>query len=273
MKKLICLLMCLSVALTMLLTLLSCADNNNAKDPQNDADITTTATKDDNDDLVLNPEAMKIEDGYTVTSEDSFKIKVTEDEKTALCTARVATLKNADGEHALYIDVLNEELKVKVFKIWRGRAVVELYRDDTLAIMTVNVTSDKRIVMSTNFFNVSDKQPMSDGMYKDVESIGFFGIGDINGTSLNGSLESSSAINRYEQNVINFFYTTSEKVGEVKALKPDTPCVLLADSFSDSGNDMTYADTKKVASIFENESFVTSKLTFDYVLSLFSITR
>lgn len=268
MKKLISLLICLSVILTMSLTLLSCADNNGAKDSQNDA-----TTNDKKDDPVLTPEDMKIEDRYVVISEDSFKIKVTEDEKTTLCNARVATLKNDNGEHATYIDVLDDELKVKVFKIYRGRTVVELVGDDRLAIMNVNILPDKSLVMVTNLVNITDKRPNTDGSYDDVENVDFYSVAFGYGTSLNGSVANSAAIRRYESDVANFFNETVNEVSEVKAFKPNSTCVLLADSYSEADKAMTYSDTEKTASLFENEEFVRTKLNFDYVLSLYSISR
>lgn len=273
MKKLIYLLICLSLILTTSLTLLSCADNSGARDNQNDPD--TTTSKDENDEPVLEAEPMRIEEGYAVISQSDFKIKVTEDEKTTLRAARIATLKNVDGEHAVYIDVLDDELKVKVFKIFRGRAVVELYREDTLAVVLVNVTFDKKLVMSTNFYKVSDQQQMTDGSYREVENVGFLKIGDVNGASFNGSVADSSAIRGCEMGVAVFFNKTINNVSEAKALKNDSSCILLADSISATDGKNTYSDTEKVASLFDfdNDEFIRTKLNFDYVLSMYSLSR
>ena len=268
MKKLISLLICLSVVLTTSLTLLSCADNNRANDPQNDA--TTTPPSDE---PVLDPEPMRIEDGYTVVSQSSFKIKVTEKEKTTLCTARIATLEDADGESAVYIDVLDDEFKIKVFDRWKGRVVVELCRDDTLAVMQVIVTAEKRLFMGTNLVYVTDKYQKADFTDAYDDGVGFNSVAFGYGTSLNGSVANSAAIRRYELDVANFFNETINEVSEVKAFKPNSTYVLLADTFSQADVSKTYADTEKVASLFGNEDFVRTKLNFDHVLSLYSISR
>ena len=139
--------------------------------------------------------------------------------------------------------------------------------------MLVNVTFDKKLVMSTNFYKVSDQQQMSDGSYKEAENLGFFGIGDVKGTSLNGSVADAAAIRRYEPDVANFFNQTINKVSEVKALKNDSSCILLADSISAADGKNTYSDTEKTASLFENEEFVNTKLNFDHVLSMYSLSR
>lgn len=268
MKKLISLFICLSVILTMSLTLLSCADNSGANGTQNDA-----STSDKNDDPVLTPEAMKIEDRYVVISEDSFKIKVTEDEKTTLCNARVATLKNDNGEHATYIDVLDDELKVKVFKIYRGRTVVELVGDDMLAIMNVNILPDKQLVMFTDFVRVTDHRPNLDGSYDDVENVSFYSAYDGVGATLIDHVMNSFMIMRLETDVIAYFHETITEFSMLRSLKPTSTCVLLADSYSEADKAITYSDTEKTASLFENEDFVRTKLNFDYVLSLYSISR
>lgn len=278
MKKLISLLICLSIVLTTSLTLLSCTENSGEKKPASNNADTTTLGKDDPDPTPdptpeLTPEDMKITEGYTVVSQSSFQIKVTEAEKTSVQTARVATIKKADGEQGIYIDVLDDELKVKLFKIWRGRGIVERYSDDTLAIMVVNVNADKKLVMSTNLVKVTDKYMKTDGSFEQKQEVGFYSVDTELGTSLNGSVADSAAIRRYEGDVANFFNTTVNDVNVAKALKPDTPCVLLADSYSSADANKTYSDTEKVASIFDNEEFVSQKLTFDHVLSLYSISR
>lgn len=272
MKKLIYLLICLSLILTTSLTLLSCADNSGARDDQNDTD-TTTASKDENDEPLLEAEPMRIDEGYTVISQSNFKIKVTENEETTLRWARIATLKDADGESAVYIDVLDDELKIKALDKWRGRVVVELCRDDTLAVMQVIVTADKRLLMSTSLLYVTDQYQKSDYTYGSDRGVDFFSVAFGYGTSDKGSVESAAAIRKSEQKVINFFHETVAYVNEVKAFKPKSTYILLADTFSQADISKTYSDTEKTASLFENEEFVNTKLNFDHVLSIYSLSR
>ena len=129
-------------------------------DPE-DSDNETTDQTENTDPPVVDgsmPE-MQIADGFTVLTTENLSILVTEDHSKKMHVARVAALKNENGEHALYFDVLANDNKILSSVTWKGYYQLFVNNDGLLILMRISVSpTTQRGTALYQLYEVSDSK-------------------------------------------------------------------------------------------------------------------
>ncbi len=119
-------------------------------------------------------------EGWAVTAETSFEVKLMNKSGEVSRVARVAAIKSSEGEHSIYIDVLDEEGKILHSLNQRGRGFVfalgEVINPDeapkAIAVLTTNVLKDKRLTSQLLYYSFGD------GTVNRIAADGRMGVSD-----------------------------------------------------------------------------------------------
>jgi hypothetical protein len=262
------------------LSLFSCADHSekNPGGTQGSSPEKTTApeqTTEAQSTVTPIAEAMRIEEGYVVTSEQTFNMIGEEKKQEITVTARVATLKGENGDHALYFDILNEYGAIDDFKIWKGRCQLHINNEGELYLFRINT---KNVLTSgsaeASIYSVSDIVADQSGS-EILDRAKIVKVPSSYDASLNFSLDRSAAIALYKSHFIEFFdkydhllTVAAEELTEEE--KGKGYVYLIADSYSDAEKDVTYSPESKTPRIDLMINEVKDKFTVDHIIRLFS---
>lgn len=281
-KVLIALLLCISS----MITLFACVDTSE-KNPggtqdsfpeQTTAPEQTTDPEKATEAITTAPvkgETMKIEAGYTVTSEITFTTIGIEKKETLTLTARVATLVNEAGEHALYLDILNTYGAILDFKIWKGRCQLHVNNEGELFIFRINVKNDLTTGSAeSSVYNITDTKVELSGEMFTSDHAKIIKVETSYDASVNFSLQNSAQIAVSKNNIKNFFdkydhLLTIASQEETEEEKGKGYVYLIADTYSDAGKDMTYHPDSKTPRPNLEIKEVKEKYTVDYIVDLF----
>lgn len=260
------------------LTLFSCADHSekNPGGTQGSSPEQTTApeqTTEAQSTVTPIAEAMRIEEGYVVTSEQTFNMIGEEKKQIITVTARVATLKSENGDHALYFDILNEYGAIRDFIIWKGRCQLHINNEGELYLFRINAKSDLTMGSAeTSVYCISDSTGNLSG--ETLEKAEIVKMMISNDASLNFSLWEELSISKFRIHFLNFFSGYDNLL--IAAAKEDKNengegyVYLIADSYSDAEKDMTYSPDSKTPRIDLMINEVKDKFTVDHIIRLFS---
>lgn len=212
---------------------------------------------------------MQLENGYSVTSETSFDFSFTENKEKKPCTARLATLKSSEGEHALYLDIM-ENGEIVHSKHWYGRCQAFI-SENVIIIFRVNINSEKTGMAAIEFYEVSDTRLTQSGQFgqsyteEHLESPEIVKVLADNDASINLALQTEAAIAAHKAQFINFI----SKVQQV-FYKPEKSQYLIADSFSDPEKEQTFHPSEKIATPDFEDKTVMDRYTVEYFMSVFT---
>lgn len=223
---------------------------------------------------VPNAEPMKLDEGYSVTSEKAFKITGTEKKQKITLIARVATLKNESGEHALYLDILNDDGTVRDFKRWKGRCQLHINHKGVLYVFRINIQSDLKTngLAHVLQYNISDIDSSSNNSepLEMAKIVMLYGM-----PNQKFALNNNTAIASSERLLSIFFHRYDDVLlsaaNENKDYEGGKEFIyLIADTYSDAEKDMTYSPDSKTPRIDLTIREVKAKFTIEYILELFS---
>ena len=208
---------------------------------------------------------MALEEGFSVVAEETLTLPVTEDGTKKNHTARVAALQNANGENALYLDVLNEDNTILSSITWKGYYQLFINSEGTLILMRLSASdTTQRGTALYQLYEVSDRKISG----YDVITLEAPQINPVagEGKSLNFSLERPSAEATYEQPftdlMYGFRYTLENE------MQAGREVYLLAECYLDPTSPTVYSDAQKAPlPNFEEES-VADKYTWSYAKAL-----
>ena len=230
---------------------------------QNDGDDSTTDPSDNNNQA---SSEMAIEEGYTVIATETLTIPVTVDKVKINHTARVAALRNTEGQNALYFDVLSADNKVLTSLTWKGCYQLFLNSEGVLILMRTMITPTTQ--NGTVLYQLFDVSDMKYSNYDVIE----LEIPQINsvpgeGESLSFSVGSDAAMAMYEarfENLMHGFQYTLE--GEVKAGRE---VYMIAECYLNPETPTVYSDKAKTPFPNFEEKEIVEKYTLSYAASLF----
>ena len=223
---------------------------------------------------VPNAEPMKLDEGYSVTSEKAFKITGTEKKQKITLIARVATLKNESGERALYFDILNDDGTVRDFQRWLGRGQIHINHEGTIYVFRIDIKSDL-----TDGFAYVKAYSISDIKTRDnnLEVFEKAEIVDVQMSIPNQkfALNNNAAIGSSARPLSDFFHKYNNillsAANENKDYEGGKEFIyLIADSYSDAEKDVTYSPESKTPRIDLMINEVKDKFTVDHIIRLFS---
>ena len=208
---------------------------------------------------------MQIADGFSVLSTETLNILVTKDKSKVLHVARVAALKNKNGEQALYFDVLSGDNKILSSITWKGYYQLFVNNDGLLILMRISVPPARnRGTAIYQFFEVSDREygydvielesPQINAVAGKGKSINFF-VGTPTSTAVNKGL---------------FWDFTCEFRDELKTQSDKGHEVyLIADNYLNPNEPRVYSDKQKMpVPDFEDKSII-EKYELEYATGLF----
>lgn len=276
-KGIIALLLCVSSVLT----LFACVDNSerNPAGTSNSNTEQSTVPEQTTEAITTAPvkaETMRIEAGYTVTSEITFTTTGIEKNETFTLTARAATLVNEAGEHALYLDILNTYGAILDFKIWKGRCQLHINNEGELFIFRINVRNTlTNGSAEASVYSITDTKVELSGETFTSDHAKIIKTETSYDASLNFSLHNSAAIAVHEAKFIDFFHKydhllTIAADEQTEEEKGKGFVYLIADTYSDAEKDMTYHPDSKTPRPNLEIKEVKQKYTVEYIVELFS---
>lgn len=223
---------------------------------------------------VPNAEPMKLDEGYSVTSEKTFKITGTEKKQKITLIARVATLKNESGERAFYLDILNDDGTVRDFQRWKGRGQIHINHKGEIYVFRINITSDltdgfayiKAYCISDIKTSVNNSETLERAEIVDVQ---------MSIPNQKFALNNNAAIATSQRPLSTLFHRYDNVLLSAANEKDDYEggkefIYLILDSYSDANKDMTYSPDSKTPRIDLMINEVKDKFTVDYILDLFT---
>lgn len=214
---------------------------------------------------------MAYEEGYTLTSHNTFKIKVHEKGDSILHNARVATLRHTDGYGAVYVDVLDSENNIRFSKIWKGNAHLFLIGDSTLLIYRVfldRASDNKMCTIEIKAYQIRDYRlangglttPLNETKFDTLTSTEYSSTGVITASFLNNA---TIGMSRFD---IMHHLSNMHRVFTNLSVAP----YLIADNYSDPERDITYSDTDAVTPPSETDPLY-DKYDLAYILNFLGI--
>ena len=243
--------------LTALLLLLASCMNHDPSDTNTTTDPITKESEALSSESVEEPAIkMEIEEGYTVMASANFTIDVTEKGETTPLPARVAILQDANGNHAVYVDVL-QNVSVKTSRMWRGDCLLYLVNNNQLILFNCFYNPDQRgngSLVCQNY-QVTDEDFMNGGTKDTVELQLLPSEGSIDHWYCDFSVRGPAQIDSHKVNVLNFFSNYQEVFSQYAERGT---VYLLADSYTTPKDaPAVYDSTEKKAIPDFNEPFYT----------------
>ncbi|MBE6551382.1 MAG: hypothetical protein E7665_04530 [Ruminococcaceae bacterium] len=146
----------ISLLLTALMVFLSCAPAGAPLSGTSDIGISLNNTATGEKPSQAEPIAPG--EGWQVTAETSFKVSLMNKSGEGTGIARVAAITSSEGEHSIYIDILDEDGKVLHSLMQRGRGFVFALGEEpsAIAVLTTNVLKDKRLASQIMYYSFGD---------------------------------------------------------------------------------------------------------------------
>ena len=236
-------------------------------DPEGSGNETTGETENTEPPIVdgSTPE-MQIEDGFVVLSTESISILVTENYSEKVHTARVAALKNENGEHALYCDVLADDNKILSSVTWKGYYQLFVNNDGLLILMRVAVYPlTNRGTAVYQLFEVSDRK-VSGYDVIELESPQINPVAG-EGKSVNFTVGTPASTAQYKRLFMDFIYAFQD--GIQREADEGHEVYLIADNYLNPNEPKVYSDKQKMpVPDFEDKSIV-EKYEWEYATGLF----
>ena len=208
---------------------------------------------------------MDIGEGYSVVDSQILRIPVTENKTKVERTARVAVLRNASGENALYFDVLSADNQILSYMRWRGYYQLYITDEGRLILMQIMSISDlQRGNASCTFYEVSDtKLAGYDVIELEAPQINAL---PQRGTSFEFVFGRPSDAIRYETVFLNFVFEFRDELETEKSKGRDIR--MLAECYFNADSPVVYSEEQKVPVPDFNDKTVAEKYEWMYVYDL-----
>ncbi len=214
---------------------------------------------------------MAYDEGYTLTSHNTFKINVHENGEKVLHNARVATLRHTDGYGAVYVDILDSNNNIRFSKIWKGNAHLFLIGENTLLIYRVfldRASDNKMCTIEIKAYQIRDYRlangglttPLNETKFDTLTSTEYSSTGVITASFLNNATIGMSKFD------IMHHLSNMQRVFTNLSVDP----YLIADNYSDPDTDITYSDANAVTPPSETDPLY-DKYDLAYILNFFGI--
>lgn len=209
---------------------------------------------------------MQIADGFTVLTTENLSILVTEDHSKKMHVARVAALKNENGEHALYFDVLTNDNKILSSVTWKGYYQLFVNNDGLLILLRISVSPiTQRGTALYQLYEVSDSK-ISGYDVVELETPQINAVAG-EGKTINFTVGSPAATAMYEGLFLDFTYTFRDELK--KEADKGHEVYLIADNYLNPAEPKVYSDKQKMpVPNFEDKSIV-EKYEWEYAIGLF----
>ena len=173
-------------------------------------------------------------EGYTVISQISFDMNITEKGSKIKSKARVALLKDQNGNSGIYMDVLDADGKIKCSKQWDGVGQVffDTKEGNSFIVFRVNANENKAGKIACEYYSVSDiKFTMGVGTYTEeqLDSVQILNDPRMDKAGFDFNMTDAQSLLRYTMNFINFFDQFEEIL--YKTTKNEHEYYLIADNF------------------------------------------
>ena len=237
-----------------------------------DADNTGSAqnsTESETIDLSEKPDEtypeMELEEGYFVISSEILTIPVTENKVKVERTARVAALRNASGENALYFDVLSADHQILSHMLWKGYYQLFIDTDGILILMQIqNYPSLQRGRAIRQCYVVSDTKLVD------------YDVVELDHPQIHAVAGESSAIDLIygrpylsEKNEIPFLDFASRFREEIEpGMNEAREVYMLADGYLNPEEPRVYSNESKAPVPDFREKAIADKYTWAYVYDL-----
>lgn len=236
-------------------------------DPEDSGNETTDKTENTDPPIIDGPMPdMQIADGFSVISTENLSILVTEDYSKMTHVARVAALKNENGEQALYFDVLTSDNKILSSITWRGYYQLFVNNDGLLILMRISVSpTTQRGTALYQLYEVSDSK-ISGYDVVELEAAQINAVAG-EGKTINFTVGSHAATAIYEGLFLNFTYAFRDELH--KEADKGHEVYLIADNYLNPTDPKVYSDKQKMpVPDFEDKSIV-EKYELEYAIGLF----
>lgn len=209
---------------------------------------------------------MQIADGFRVLSTENLSILVTEDHSKKMHVARVAALKNENGEQALYFDALSNDNKILSSIMWRGYYQLFVNNDGLLILMRISVSpTTQRGTAIYQLYEVSDSK-ISGYDVVELETPQINAVAG-KGKTLNFTMGSPAATAMYDGLFSDFTYTFRDEL--IKEADKGHEVYLIADNYLNPTEPKVYSNKQKMpVPDFEDKSIV-EKYEWEYATGLF----
>lgn len=209
---------------------------------------------------------MVIEEGYTVISSNTLTVPVTIDKVKVNHTARVAALRNAEGNNALYLDVLSADNKVITSITWKGCYQLFINDEGVLILLRLSILpANQRGTISYVLYEISDTK-FSNYDIIELESPQINPVAG-EGKNLTFAVGSPAALGMYEYHFLDFAYSFQDALK--REIKDGHDIYMIADCYLNPTTPTVYSDTEKVPSPDFEDKNIIDKYTLTYAASLF----
>ena len=221
-------------------------------------------------DLPPSPQ-MAYDEGYTLTSHNTFKINVHENGERVMHNARVATLRHTDGYGAVYVDILDSNNNIRFSKIWKGNAHLFLIGENTLLIYRVflDIASDNKLcTIEIRAYQIRDYRLANGGLTTPLNETKFDPLTatEYSNTGVKTASFLNDATIRMSNVEISYHLSKMQSVFTNLSVDP----YLIADNYSDPDTDITYSVADAVTPPSERDPLY-DKYNLAYILNLFGI--
>ena len=229
------------------------------------ADETTSASESTRpNDSVAYPE-MDIGEGYSVLDSQILKIHVTENNEKVERTARVAALRNASGENALYFDVISADNQILTYMRWRG--FYQLYITDEGRLILMQIMSSPELQRGNAIcavYEVSDVKIAGNDVIE-LESPQINAVAR-RGTTFEFVFARPSDATRYEATFLNFVFEFRDEFETEKSYGCDVR--MLAECYFNVDSPVVYSEEQKAPVPDCTDQSVAEKYRWAYVYDL-----
>ena len=210
-------------------------------------------------------------EGYTVISHISFDVNITENGSNEKSKARIALLKDQNGNSAMYLDVLDAYGKIKCSKQWDGFGQIFFDTNDanSFIVFRVNAKENERGQIACEYYTITDiKYTMGVGTYTEekLDSVRILNDPRLDKAGFYFNMTEPQSLLRYRMDFINFFDQFEEIL--YKTTKNEKEYCLIADNFLNNSEGSLFSpDVREPLPDF---IIMYKKYTPEYLVEIFS---
>lgn len=216
-------------------------------------------------------EEIKPREGYSSVSQIVLDLNITDNGTKLNRKARVALLKDENGNGGLYMDVLNVDGTIKCSKQWDGFGQIffDPANADNFIVFRVNAQENGRGQIACEYYTVTDiKYTMGVGTYTEeqLDSVQILNDPRLDNAGFYFNMTDPQSLLRYTMNFINFFDQFEEIL--YKTTKNGQEYYLLADNFLNQNEGSLFEPKDKEP--LPDFISMREKYTPEYLVEIFS---